>query len=84
MSLTFMTVKQDGPSWERQSVTCVRWARVLGLVQRTLRQSVVATTVRRRGLVLNDIDKTVDTLSNPDEPTWSCSVVDLYVSIPTT
>ena len=57
---------------------------VLGLVQRTLRRSVVATTVRHRGLVLNDRDRTVGTLSNPDEPTWSFSVVDLYVSIPTT
>ena len=83
-SLIIMTVMQDGPSWVRRSVTCVRWNRVLWLLERTLRQSVVGTTVCQCGLVLNDKDKTVDTLSNLDESTWSCSVVDLYVSIPTT
>ena len=58
--------------------------RVLGLMRRTLRRSVVNTTDRHRGLVLNIRDRTVGTLSNPNEHIWSCSVVDLYVSIPTT
>ena len=61
-----------------------RWAGVLGLVQRTLRWSVVCATVRHRGLVLSSSVRTGGTLCIPDEPTWSCSVVDLYVSIPTT
>ena len=61
-----------------------RWAGVLGLVQWTLRQSVVCAMVRHRGLLLSSSVGTGGTLRIPDEPTWSCSVVDLYVSIPTT
>ena len=62
----------------------LRWAGVLGLVQRTLRRSVVCATGRHRGLVLSSSVRTRGTLRIPDELTWSCSVVDLYVSIPTT
>ena len=61
-----------------------RWDRVLGLLERTLRRSVVCAAVRHRGLILSSSDRTGGTLCIPDEPTWSCSVVDLYVSIPTT
>ena len=68
-SLTTGTVVQDGPSCVRRSVTCVRWDRILGLGQWTLRWSVVGTTVRHRGLVLSDNGRTKGTLSSPDEPT---------------
>ena len=61
-----------------------RWAGVLGLVQRTLQRSVVCATGRHRGLVLSSSVRTGGTLRIPDEPTWSYSVVDLYVSIPMT
>ena len=76
-----MTVRRKCPSLD----TCqASLGRVLGLMRRTLRRSVVHTTDRHRGLVLNIRDRTVGTLSNPNEHIWSCSVVDLYVSIPTT
>ena len=42
---------------------------VLVLLQWTVRQSVVGMTVRYRGLILNDSDRTKGTLSIPDEPT---------------
>ena len=61
-----------------------RWDRVLGLLTRTLWRSVVCATVRHRGLVLISSDRAGCTLSISDEPTWSCGVVDRYVSIPTT
>ena len=61
-----------------------RWDRVLGLLTWTLWWSVVCATVHHRGLILSSSARTGGTLRIPDEPTWSCSVVDLYVSIPTT
>ena len=42
---------------------------VLGILQQTLRRSVVGTTVHHQGLVLNDSDRTKGILSIPDEPT---------------